>query len=70
MAQGNAPLKTVQFQNRIKKIMQTDEDVGKVAGGATYVMACALETFLFNLIDGGLDIAQSRNARTLTAAHL
>jgi hypothetical protein len=37
MTQTN-PLKSTQFQNRLKKIMQADEDVGKVAAGATYLV--------------------------------
>jgi hypothetical protein len=37
MGQPN-PLKSTQFQNRLKKIMQADEDVGKVAAGATYLV--------------------------------
>jgi len=32
------PLKSTQFQNRLKKIMQADEDVGKVAAGSTYLV--------------------------------
>ena len=35
MADSN-PLLSSQFQNRIKKIMQADDDVGRVAAGATF----------------------------------
>ena len=38
-----------QFQARIKKIMQTDEDVGKVAA-AVPVIICILCLFFVNLI--------------------
>ncbi|KAJ9534877.1 hypothetical protein QJQ45_029565, partial [Haematococcus lacustris] len=78
---------------RIKKLMQADEDVGKIAqatpvmmgtrsilvgprhvrpvtGFASYVAARALELFLKRLCEKTIEVAQSRQAKTLSCSHL
>ncbi|XP_013786666.1 dr1-associated corepressor-like isoform X2 [Limulus polyphemus] len=55
---------------RIKKIMQTDEEVGKVAAAVPVIISRALELFVESLIKRTSDITRSRNAKTLTTSHL
>ncbi|EIE27699.1 hypothetical protein COCSUDRAFT_52243 [Coccomyxa subellipsoidea C-169] len=55
---------------RIKKIMQADEDVGKIAQATPVLLGRAVELFLKQLCDGAVAIANSKDARTLSAAHL
>ncbi|KAB1251582.1 Dr1-associated corepressor [Camelus dromedarius] len=66
---------------RIKKIMQTDEEIGKVAaavpviicilsGAARFKGARALELFLESLLKKACQVTQSRNAKTMTTSHL
>ncbi|CAO3626252.1 unnamed protein product [Cunninghamella echinulata] len=56
---------------RIKKIMQLDEDVGKVAQ-ATPILICmlCLGTFYAILIDQACNQARQRSSKQLTVAHL
>ncbi|XP_014775227.1 dr1-associated corepressor [Octopus bimaculoides] len=55
---------------RIKKIMQTDEDVGKVAAAVPVIISRALELFIESLILKASETTQSRHAKTLTTAHI
>ncbi|XP_033733886.1 dr1-associated corepressor-like [Pecten maximus] len=55
---------------RVKKIMQTDEDVGKVAAAVPVIISRALELFIESLIRKTSETTQSRNAKTLTATHI
>jgi len=55
---------------RIKKIMQSDEDVGKVAQPVPVIISRALELFVENLLKKTNDITTQRGARTLTPSHL
>ncbi|RWS07532.1 dr1-associated corepressor-like protein [Dinothrombium tinctorium] len=55
---------------RIKKIMQTDEEVGKVAAVVPVIISRALEMFVETLLKESRKITISRNARTLTPTHL
>lgn len=55
---------------RIKKIMQKDEEVGKVAQATPILISKALELFMQNLINGAADCARARHARTLSTFHL
>ena len=58
------------FQARIKKIMQTDEDVGKVAAPVPVIISRALELFVENLLKKANQVTLERGARTLTPSHL
>ncbi|OWF52317.1 dr1-associated corepressor-like [Mizuhopecten yessoensis] len=55
---------------RVKKIMQTDEDVGKVAAAVPVIISRALELFIESLIRKTSETTQSKNAKTLTATHI
>ncbi|XP_072031028.1 uncharacterized protein [Amphiura filiformis] len=55
---------------RIKKIMQTDEDVGKVAAPVPVLISKALEIFLESLIIKSSHQTVARNAKTMTTAHI
>ncbi|KAG7261685.1 hypothetical protein CRUP_023436 [Coryphaenoides rupestris] len=53
---------------RIKKIMQTDEEIGKVAAAVPVIIS--LELFLESLLTKACHVTQSRNAKTMTTSHL
>lgn len=55
---------------RIKKIMQTDEEVGKVAQAVPVIISRALELFADNLLNQANKVTLRRGARTLTPSHL
>ncbi|GIY55240.1 dr1-associated corepressor [Caerostris extrusa] len=55
---------------RIKKIMQTDEEIGKVAAAVPVIISRALELFVASLVKKTSVITKSRNAKTLTTTHL
>ncbi|XP_061769815.1 dr1-associated corepressor isoform X3 [Nerophis ophidion] len=55
---------------RIKKIMQTDEEIGKVAAAVPVIISRALELFLESLLTKACDVTQSKNAKTMTTSHL
>lgn len=55
---------------RIKKIMQTDEEIGKVAAAVPVIISRALELFLESLLRKACNVTQSRNAKTMTTSHL
>ncbi|KAF9976746.1 hypothetical protein BGZ73_007971 [Actinomortierella ambigua] len=55
---------------RIKKIMQLDEDVGKVAQATPVLISKALELFMQSLIDEACVETRAKNAKRLTVAHL
>lgn len=55
---------------RIKKIMQKDEDVGKVAAPVPVLISKALEIFVEGLITKASEETLSRNAKTLTTSHI
>ncbi|KAJ8922253.1 hypothetical protein NQ315_004190 [Exocentrus adspersus] len=58
---------------RIKKIMQTDEEVGKVAQAVPFIQmgfSKTLELFVESLLTKSMQITQARNAKTLTPSHM
>uniref|UniRef100_A0A8D8Q1F4 Dr1-associated corepressor n=2 Tax=Cacopsylla melanoneura TaxID=428564 RepID=A0A8D8Q1F4_9HEMI len=55
---------------RIKKIMQSDEDVGKVAQAVPVIISRTLELFVESLLKKTVEITNARNAKTLTPSHL
>eukprot|EP00890_Picochlorum_soloecismus_P004080 jgi/Picsp_1/4673/NSC_02042-R1_dna polymerase epsilon subunit c len=58
------------LQNRIKRIMQSNDDVGKVAAASTHLVVCAIEEFLDDLVKGAVEKAESRGSKLLSGAHL
>ncbi|KAF2763424.1 histone-fold-containing protein [Pseudovirgaria hyperparasitica] len=55
---------------RIKRIMQADEDVGKVAQVTPVAVSKALELFMINLVTKAASEARSRGQKRVTPAHL
>lgn len=55
---------------RIKRVLQQDEAVGKIAGAAPVAIERALELFLQKLVAAAAAEATSRNHKTLQASHV
>ncbi|KAF1847673.1 DNA polymeras-like protein epsilon subunit C [Cucurbitaria berberidis CBS 394.84] len=55
---------------RIKRIMQADDDVGKVAQVTPVVVSKALELFMISLVTKAAAEAKSRNSKRVGAVHL
>ncbi|KAL9111255.1 MAG: hypothetical protein Q9227_004333 [Pyrenula ochraceoflavens] len=55
---------------RIKRIMQADEDVGKLAMAAPIAVAKALELFMVSLVTRAATEAREKNSKRVTAIHL
>lgn len=55
---------------RIKKIMQSDEDIGKVAQATPLVVGRALEIFMTNLLVISIQQAKKSGSRRLNASHI
>ncbi|TIA80693.1 hypothetical protein E3P98_02544 [Wallemia ichthyophaga] len=55
---------------RIKKIMQMDDEVGKVAQATPVLISKALELFMQALVDETIKITQEKGAKKMTAQHL
>ncbi|WAR57861.1 hypothetical protein PtB15_5B91 [Puccinia triticina] len=55
---------------RIKKIMQADEDVGKVAQATPLLVSKAVEMFMQSLVEAAVEEAQRRGSRKVQAYHL
>ncbi|GFZ49347.1 DNA polymerase II subunit C [Saitozyma sp. JCM 24511] len=65
------PLKPSRFPvARIKKIMQLDEEVGKLASATPVMVSKSLECFLQLLVEETAKEARSRGSKKLTAYHL
>lgn len=58
------------FQGRIKKIMQTDEEVGKVSQHCPIMISRCLELFIESLLSKTVRVTNSRNAKTLSPSHM
>ncbi|XP_024040765.1 dr1-associated corepressor-like isoform X2 [Citrus clementina] len=54
---------------RIKKIMQADEDVGKIALAVPVLVSKALELFFQDLCDRTYEITLQRGAKTMSSLH-
>lgn len=55
---------------RIKRIMQADEDVGKVAQVTPTAVSKALELFMISVVTKAADEARAKQSKRVTAAHL
>jgi len=55
---------------RIKKIMQTDDEVGKISNGTTVLISSCVEQFLKHLCRETLKITSEKKAKAVTANHL
>ncbi|XP_013178608.1 PREDICTED: uncharacterized protein LOC106125798 [Papilio xuthus] len=54
---------------RIKKIMQTDEEVGKVAHAVPIIISRTLELFVESLLCKAMSVTMNRNAKTVSPSH-
>jgi len=55
---------------RIKKIMQADEDVGKIATSTPVLVSKALELIIEDLMRKSAAIAEERSSKSITPQHL
>ncbi|KGQ96534.1 hypothetical protein MG1_03514 [Candida albicans GC75] len=55
---------------RIKKIMQSDEEIGKVAQATPVIVGRALEIFMANLVEVSLLEAKKQGVKRITASHV
>ncbi|XP_077493653.1 negative cofactor 2 alpha [Amblyomma americanum] len=55
---------------RIKKIMQKDEEIGKVAAPVPVIISRAVELFVESLLKRASEVTRSRSAKTLSTTHL
>lgn len=65
-----SPVKTKFPTARIKRIMQADEEVGKVAQQTPIAVGKALELFMVQLVSKSADIAKDKGSKRVTAAML
>lgn len=55
---------------RIKKIMQSDEDIGKVAQATPIIVGRALECFMINLLQVSIGEARKSGVKRISASHI
>ncbi|KAL7923489.1 DNA polymerase epsilon subunit C [Trichoderma austrokoningii] len=65
-----SPVKTKFPTARIKRIMQADEEVGKVAQQTPIAVGKALELFMIQLVTKSADIARDKGSKRVTASML
>lgn len=65
-----SPVKTKFPTARIKRIMQADEEVGKVAQQTPIAVGKALELFMVQLVSKSADIAKEKGSKRVTASML
>jgi histone H3/H4 len=66
----NIEIKTKFPVARIKRIMQADEEVGKVAQVTPVAVSKALELFMIALVSGAAEKAREKGGKKVTAQHL
>eukprot|EP01026_Neomeris_dumetosa_P051296 TRINITY_DN4512_c0_g1_i3.p1 TRINITY_DN4512_c0_g1~~TRINITY_DN4512_c0_g1_i3.p1 ORF type:complete len:274 (-),score=47.40 TRINITY_DN4512_c0_g1_i3:337-1158(-) len=62
--------KTHPLAARIKRLMQADEGIGKIAQSTPLAISKAVELLLLELSYGGIRVAQREGVRTVSAGHL
>jgi hypothetical protein len=65
-----SPVKTKFPTARIKRIMQADEEVGKVAQQTPIAVGKALELFMVALVTKSAEVAKEKNSKRVTAQML
>jgi histone H3/H4 len=65
-----SPVKTKFPTARIKRIMQADEEVGKVAQQTPIAVGKALEMFMVQLVSKSADVAKEKGSKRVTASML
>ncbi|KAH6669051.1 putative DNA polymerase epsilon subunit C [Halenospora varia] len=67
---NNIEIKTKFPVARIKRIMQADEEVGKVAQVTPVAVSKALELFMISLVSSAAEKAKEKGGKRVTAQHL
>lgn len=70
IVEGFERIKTHFPAARIKKIMQSDEEIGKVAQATPVIVGRALEIFMSNLIQVAVNEAKSQGVRRISTSHI
>lgn len=65
-----SPVRTKFPTARIKRIMQADEEVGKVAQQTPIAVGKALELFMIQLVTKSAEVARDKNSKRVTPAML
>jgi Dr1-associated corepressor len=65
-----SPVRTKFPTARIKRIMQADEEVGKVAQQTPIAVGKALELFMVQIVSKSADVAKDKNSKRITAQML
>ncbi|KAK0737087.1 histone-fold-containing protein, partial [Apiosordaria backusii] len=65
-----SPVKTKFPTARIKRIMQADEEVGKVAQQTPIAVGKALELFMVQMVTKSADLAREKNSKRVSAQML
>lgn len=65
-----SPVKTKFPTARIKRIMQADEEVGKVAQQTPIAVGKALELFMVQLVSKSAEVAKEKNSKRISAQML
>jgi Dr1-associated corepressor len=65
-----SPVRTKFPTARIKRIMQADEEVGKVAQQTPIAVGKALELFMIDMVTKSADVARDKNQKRVTAQML
>ena len=66
----DSPVRTKFPTARIKRIMQADEEVGKVAQQTPIAVGKALELFMVQLVHKSAEVAKEKNSKRITAPML
>jgi histone H3/H4 len=56
--------------SRVKRMIQDDEDIGRVSEGAVKVAAKVLDVFLNEILEGSAAIAKAEGSRLLKLNHI
>jgi histone H3/H4 len=56
--------------SRVKRMIQDDEDIGRVGAGAVKVTAKILEVFLHEILERSAAIAKAEGSRMLKLNHI
>lgn len=55
---------------RIKKIMQSDDEIGKVAQATPVIVGRALEIFMTNLVEAAIVESKKQGVKRISASHI
>lgn len=58
------------FQTRVKKVMQSDEDIGRMVASVPVAIGSAMEHFAERLLEAAAHCVQFSTSRTLSPGHM